>query len=84
MAQQQSDNNAEKWDFFLQNYHKQIRKTPKLDSWPTFMNHMRGKPTFVIVGHYACRTGILAIKTADAFPMKFLYFISMLEQYHSF
>ena len=40
------------------------------------MNHIRENPTFVIVVHCACRTCILAIKNLNAFPVKFLYFIS--------
>ena len=43
MAQQKSDNNAVNLGFILQYYHKQIRKTQKLDSGPTFMNHIREK-----------------------------------------
>ena len=81
MVEQQSDNYAEKWGCFLQYHHKQIRKIQKLG----FMNHIKEKMTFVIMGHYDCRTGILAIKkSSNAFPAKFLYSISMLEQYHSF
>ena len=71
MAQQQTDNYDEKWVFFLQYYHKHIRKTQKLDSGSTFMNHIREKLTFVIAGYYEYRTGILAIKTSNAFLMKF-------------
>ena len=43
MAQQKSDNNAEKLGLILQYYHKQIIKTQKLDSGPTFMNNIREK-----------------------------------------
>ena len=62
MAQQQSDSNTEKWDFFLQYYHKQIRKSQKLGFVLSFMSNIREKLTFVIMGHYDCRKSILAIK----------------------
>ena len=56
MSQHKSDSYAENGGFILQYYQKQIRKSHKLGSGLSFMNHIRQKLNLVIMGHNGSKT----------------------------